>query len=129
MEAESESLRIEGDRLSDPYRWYADDAVRLAYLLTGDRALAEDLVQDAYVRLAGRLVHLRGSSQAFQPDQSVWTSVDGASWTRVPTEAFQGAAASDSTAWRSRLVVVGTTDDGHNAVWISPPQPREGRRG
>ena len=103
MEAESESLRIEGDRLSDLYRWYADDAVRL--------------------------VHLRGSSQAFQPDQSVWTSVDGASWTRVPTEAFQGAAASDSTAWRSRLVVVGTTDDGHNAVWISPPQPREGRRG
>src|SRR5205823_3398142 len=32
---------------------------RLAYLLTGDRALAEDLVQDAFVKLAGRLVHLR----------------------------------------------------------------------
>src|SRR5205085_10704802 len=28
-------------------------------LLTGDRALAEDLVQEAFVRLAGRLVHLR----------------------------------------------------------------------
>src|SRR2546426_691741 len=33
--------------------------VRLAYLLTRDHALAEDLVQEAFVRLAGRLVHLR----------------------------------------------------------------------
>jgi RNA polymerase sigma-70 factor (sigma-E family) len=31
----------------------------LAYLLSGDRALAEDLVQDAFVKLAGRLAHLR----------------------------------------------------------------------
>jgi RNA polymerase sigma-70 factor (sigma-E family) len=46
-------------RLGELYLRYADDAVRLAYLLTGDRALAEDLVQDAFVRLAGRLVHLR----------------------------------------------------------------------
>lgn len=67
VQAESEPLRIEGDRLSDLYRWYADDAVRLAYLITGDRGLAEDLVQDAFVKLAGRLVHLRGSSQPFEP--------------------------------------------------------------
>jgi RNA polymerase sigma-70 factor (sigma-E family) len=46
-------------RLAELYQRHADDAVRLAYLLTGDRALAEDLVQDAFVRLAGRLVHLR----------------------------------------------------------------------
>src|SRR5438128_1216513 len=51
-------------RLGDLYRAHADGAVRLAYLLTGDRALAEDLVQDAFVRLAGRLVHLR-DQQAF----------------------------------------------------------------
>ena len=61
MRAEPEPIRIEGDRLSDLYRLYADDAVRLAYLITGDRALAEDLVQDAFVRLAGRLLHLRGT--------------------------------------------------------------------
>jgi hypothetical protein len=55
--------------------------------------------------------------------QSVWTSVDGESWTRVPTgSAFQGAGARDVTAWGSRLVVVGTTDDGHDVVWISGPQ-------
>src|SRR5438067_11963823 len=46
-------------RLGDLYRAHADGAVRLAFLLTGDMALAEDLVQDAFVRLAGRLVHLR----------------------------------------------------------------------
>jgi RNA polymerase sigma-70 factor (sigma-E family) len=49
----------EESRLGELYLRHADAAVRLAYLLTGDRALAEDLVQDAFVRLAGRLVHLR----------------------------------------------------------------------
>lgn len=34
-------------------------AVRLAYLLTGDKALAEDIAQDAFVRVAGRLAHVR----------------------------------------------------------------------
>src|SRR6266567_528374 len=46
-------------KLGELYLRHADDAVRLAYLLTGSRALAEDLVQEAFVRLAGRLVHLR----------------------------------------------------------------------
>jgi RNA polymerase sigma-70 factor (sigma-E family) len=45
--------------LEELYRSYAQDAVRLAYLMTGDQGLAEDLVQDAFVRLAGRLAHLR----------------------------------------------------------------------
>jgi RNA polymerase sigma-70 factor (sigma-E family) len=54
-------------RLGELYLRYADDATRLAYLLTGDRALAEDLVQDAFVRLAGRLAHLRdeGAFEAY----------------------------------------------------------------
>jgi DNA-directed RNA polymerase specialized sigma24 family protein len=46
-------------RLEDVYRLYAGDGLRLAYLITGDRALAEDIVQDAFVKLAGRLLHLR----------------------------------------------------------------------
>jgi RNA polymerase sigma-70 factor (sigma-E family) len=49
----------EAGGLADLYLRHSDDAIRLAYLLTGDRALAEDLVQDAFVKLAGRLVHLR----------------------------------------------------------------------
>jgi RNA polymerase sigma-70 factor (sigma-E family) len=50
---------LETGRLAELYLRHGDDAVRLAYLLTGDRALAEDLVQDAFVKLAGRLTHLR----------------------------------------------------------------------
>jgi len=46
-------------RLEDLYRRHAPDAVRLAYLLTGDRALAEDLVQEAFVRMFGRFRDLR----------------------------------------------------------------------
>jgi len=50
---------IERASLSDLYVAYAPDGIRLAFLLTGDRALAEDLVQDAFARLIGRLRHLR----------------------------------------------------------------------
>jgi RNA polymerase sigma-70 factor (sigma-E family) len=49
-------------RLGELYLRHASDAVRLAYLLTGDLGLAEDLVQDAFIRVAGRLVHLRDPS-------------------------------------------------------------------
>lgn len=45
--------------LGELYEQHALEAVRVAYLLTGDAALAEDLVQDAFVRLIGRLAHLR----------------------------------------------------------------------
>jgi RNA polymerase sigma-70 factor (sigma-E family) len=48
-----------GGRLGALFLRHGDGAVRLAYLLTGDRSLAEDLVQDAFVKLAGRLAHLR----------------------------------------------------------------------
>jgi RNA polymerase sigma-70 factor (sigma-E family) len=33
--------------------------VRLAYVVTGDASVAEDLAQDAFVRVAGRFTHLR----------------------------------------------------------------------
>ena len=54
-------------RLGELYLRHADAAVRLAYLLTRDHALAEDLVQEAFVRLAGRLIHLRdpGAFEAY----------------------------------------------------------------
>jgi RNA polymerase sigma-70 factor (sigma-E family) len=49
----------EGTKLGDLYVRHVDGAVRLAYLLMGDRAVADDIVQDAFVKVAGRLVHLR----------------------------------------------------------------------
>lgn len=44
--------------LGDLYLRSAPRAIRLAYFLTGDRDLAEDIVQEAFVRVAGR--RLRG---------------------------------------------------------------------
>jgi len=59
MRLEVDEVRIEGSVLADVYARHATSATRLAYLLTGDLALADDLVQDAFVRLAGRFLHLR----------------------------------------------------------------------
>jgi RNA polymerase sigma-70 factor (sigma-E family) len=50
---------LEHSSLGDLYVEHAPDGIRLAFLMTGDRALAEDLVQEAFVRLVGRLQHLR----------------------------------------------------------------------
>jgi RNA polymerase sigma-70 factor (sigma-E family) len=46
-------------RLEEAYRQLVPDALALSYLLTGSRPAAEDLVHDAFVRLAGRFEHLR----------------------------------------------------------------------
>ena len=51
--------RATGGRLAELYVRHGPEAHRLAFLLTGDDALAEDLVQDAFVRLAGRFADLR----------------------------------------------------------------------
>jgi RNA polymerase sigma-70 factor (sigma-E family) len=61
------SAAVHQSRIGELYLLHADSAVRLAYLLTGDREVAEDLVQDAFVKLAGRLVHLRepGAFEAY----------------------------------------------------------------
>lgn len=39
-------------------------AVAMAYLMTGDRGVAEDLAQEAFIRLTGRFRHIR-SPEAF----------------------------------------------------------------
>ena len=59
LTSDVERSSVAQSRLGELYERYALSATRLAYLLTGDRALAEDLVQDAFVRLGGRLAHLR----------------------------------------------------------------------
>ena len=54
-----------GGRLGELYRRHAPDAARLAYLLTGNRALAEDLVHEAFIRMIGRFQDMR-SPESFQ---------------------------------------------------------------
>ena len=50
--------------LEELYLRHAPEAVRLAFLLTRDAAGAEDIVQEAFIRVAGRFRHLR-SPEAF----------------------------------------------------------------
>lgn len=51
-------------RLGELYAAHGSNAVRLAALLTGDPAIAEDIAQEAFARLGGRLLTLR------QPDRA-----------------------------------------------------------
>jgi RNA polymerase sigma-70 factor (sigma-E family) len=60
---DAESVRVEGTAFEELYVRYADGAFRLAFLITGDRHVAEDLTQDAFLRLAGRLLHLRNRTE------------------------------------------------------------------
>jgi RNA polymerase sigma-70 factor (sigma-E family) len=53
-------------RLEELYVRHAPAALRLAYFLSGDREAAQDLVQDAFVRVAGRFSHLR-RPDVFEP--------------------------------------------------------------
>src|SRR4029453_18081802 len=45
--------------LGELYVRHAPEGIRLAYLLTGDRALAADLVEEGFARFVGRLHSLR----------------------------------------------------------------------
>lgn len=49
-------------RFEELYATYAPDAVRIAFLLVGDRAHAEDLAQEAFVRVFGRFGELRSDA-------------------------------------------------------------------
>lgn len=46
-------------RLDDLYVRHFPGAVQLGYLLTGQREVAEDLAQEAFIKVAGRFRHLR----------------------------------------------------------------------
>lgn len=61
MTAGVEEIRLERGLgpLASLYEEHAARAFRLAFLLTGDHDTAEDLVQDAFVKLIGRFADLR----------------------------------------------------------------------
>jgi hypothetical protein len=52
-------------KMAHLYSAFAPGAARLAYLLTGDQHLAEDFVQEAFLRMLGRFEYLR-KPESFQ---------------------------------------------------------------
>ena len=59
-----EVLDPRSGRLEDLYVRHVPQATRIAFLLTRDRSTAEDVVQEAFIKVTGRLRHLR-SPEAF----------------------------------------------------------------
>jgi RNA polymerase sigma factor (sigma-70 family) len=51
-------------RLGDLYSIHSRGTIRLAFLLTGDRDVAEDICQEAFARVGGRLGALRDPERA-----------------------------------------------------------------
>jgi RNA polymerase sigma-70 factor (sigma-E family) len=66
MVADLEHGKMTRGRMAELYQRHYADTLRLAYLVTGERALAEDLVQEAFLRVFARFVDLR-DKDAFGP--------------------------------------------------------------
>ena len=62
--APGDAVSLSASGLAALYEEHVGRAIGLAYLLTGDRYLAEDIAHDAFLRAAGRFKHLR-EQQAF----------------------------------------------------------------
>jgi len=62
--ARSGAARAEPKGLAELYERNAPGALRLAYLITSDADLSQDITQEAFARVAGRFRHLR-SPDAF----------------------------------------------------------------
>lgn len=56
--------RSNDQRLSDLYSTHAPELRRMAYLVTGDLDEAEDLLQEAFIRLSGHLLTLHNPERA-----------------------------------------------------------------
>lgn len=57
-------MRAANDRLAALYAQHAPAATRLAYMLTGDRDVAQDLAHDAFVKIGGKVLALRDPDHA-----------------------------------------------------------------
>lgn len=64
MDADAAVTTGRGTRLEALYAEHVQSAVRLAFLVTGDEQQAQDIAQEAFVRIAGRFQDLR-SPDAF----------------------------------------------------------------
>jgi RNA polymerase sigma-70 factor (sigma-E family) len=94
------------------YRLHAADAGRLAYLLTGDVHLAEDLAQEAVVRLFGRLGRIRDETAVAAYIRQSVVNLARKHWRRRRSErAFLGRERSNLTATSSRLPNVAERDE------------------
>lgn len=89
------------NRIAELYALHAPRAGRVAYLLTGDPQLAEDLAQEAFVRLMGRLGSIRDDAVIAAYLRRSIVNLARKHWRKLGTErgyVRSGGAGSTSTA-------------------------------
>ena len=116
---------VQHGRLAELYRRHAAGGIRLAYLLTGDEALAEDVFHDAFVRLSGRWTTLRDPAAFGSYLRRTIVNLCNSHFRRkkierrfLESEARSQLSDSPVTAWRE--------DDGR--VWEQVQQLSKGQR-
>jgi len=111
--------------MADLYARHVPSAIRLAYLLTGDRQQAEDLAHDAFVRCVGKFAHLR-AREAFESYlRRAIVNLNTSGLRRKRSErawlAREGAAEVGRT---SSIPDVGAKEDLWRALSTLPPRQR-----
>jgi RNA polymerase sigma-70 factor (sigma-E family) len=114
-----------GGRVAELYERHVPSAIRLAYLLTGDRQEAEDLAHEAFVRCVGRFAHLRASEafHAYLRRAVVNLHTSGLRRRRLEREWLrrEGPAEARRTA---AMPDVGAREDLWRALGLLPPRQR-----
>ena len=125
MPSEFAAARGGAARLEELYIAHAPSATRLAYLLTGDQNLAEDLTQDAFVKLAGRFRDLR-NPDAFQAYlRRTVINLATSHWRRLRTErAYVDKQGGTAPADTNYLPDVEGRDELWRALRKLPPRQR-----
>jgi len=95
------------------YRRHAQQVGRLAYLLTGDPDLAEDLAQEAFVNLLGRLGAIRDERAVASYLRRSVVNLSSKHWRRVANE--RRTAARD----RARIAVGLPDVESQDLIWRS----------
>lgn len=112
-------------RAADLYEQHAAGAVQLAYLLTGHKQVAEDLAQDAFVRLFGRFQQLRSPESFGLYLRRTIVNLSRDYFRRLQKERAlshrQGSPAADD---EDRLSRVDTRDELLHALQLLPPRQR-----
>jgi RNA polymerase sigma-70 factor (sigma-E family) len=116
-QAADERPATETGRLGELYREHAEAALRLAYLLTGEQALAEDLVQEAFVRVAGRFMHLRDPDAFGAYLRRAVVNLTNSHYRRRRVERAYLTRAQADAAIRSGGGPAGTTVEDRDALW------------
>lgn len=109
-------------RFEELYRAHGEEALRLAYVLTRDRALSEDVAQEAFVRLLGRFQDLRNPDAFRAYLLRTVVNITRSHFRRLRRERAHGSA--ESGRQTEEPVDVGSRDELWDALRRLPERQR-----